>query len=96
MRWTLDQLRTLFDNFIALPQDARPKSRTVYWLLVALAISSGYDRALLREVWEKLAARYGTVWDGRVEVFRAKIYEEHFDLRYFERVRTSRDRYKDP
>ncbi|TBU49608.1 hypothetical protein BD309DRAFT_947216 [Dichomitus squalens] len=94
--WTLDQLRTLFDNFIDLPQEARPSSRTVYWLLVAFAIASGYDRALLRNVWEKLAERYGTVWDGRIEVFRAKIYEEQFDLRYFEGVRTSRDRYKDP
>ncbi|KAI1796310.1 hypothetical protein LXA43DRAFT_663260 [Ganoderma leucocontextum] len=94
--WTLDQLRTLFDHFIDLPQDAKPSSRSVYWLLVAFAITSGYDRALLSEVWERLGARYGDVWDGRVEVFRTRIYQEELDLPYFEGLRTSRDWSQDP
>ncbi len=94
--WTLDQLRTLFDHFIDLPQDARPSSRTVYWLLVAFAITSGYDRVLLREVWERLAARYGAVWDGRVEVFRTRVYQEEFDPPYFEGLCTNRDRFHYP
>ncbi|PIL37224.1 hypothetical protein GSI_00917 [Ganoderma sinense ZZ0214-1] len=91
--WTLDQLRTLFNHFIDLPQDARPSGRTVFWLLVAFAITSGYDRALLREVWEKLATRYGAVWDGRVEVLRTRVFQEEFDLPYFEGLRSSRDRF---
>ena len=94
--WTLAQLRTLFDHFIDLPQDARPNGRTVYWLLVAFAITSGYDRALLREVWERLAARYGGVWDGRVEVLRARVFQEEFDSEYFEGLHSNRDRFQDP
>lgn len=90
--WTLEQLRTLFDHFIDLPQDARPSSRTVYWLLVGFAITSGYDRVLLRGVWERLGVRYGVVWDGRVEVFRERVFQEEFDLPYFEGLCTSRDR----
>ncbi|KAI0720185.1 hypothetical protein C8T65DRAFT_7519 [Cerioporus squamosus] len=89
--WTLEQLHTLFDNFISLPKVARPNSRTVYWLLSAFAITSGYDRAILRSVWERLSRRYGTWWDGRVEKFRTKIYAEEFDEAFFEHVRTARD-----
>ncbi|KAI0722897.1 hypothetical protein C8Q76DRAFT_855241 [Earliella scabrosa] len=90
--WSLEQLHTLFEHFIGLPQDAKPNSRTAYWLLVAYAITSGYDRVLLRQVWERLAARYGTWWDGRVHEFRNKIYAEHFDEAYFEQVRAARER----
>ncbi|KAI9063154.1 hypothetical protein FKP32DRAFT_1651318 [Trametes sanguinea] len=86
--WTLRQLQYLYDDFIGLPQDAKPNSRTVYWLLVAFTIASGYDRALLRSVWERLERRYGQWWDGRVWLMRDKIYAEHFDRAYFERLRT--------
>ncbi|KAL7282467.1 hypothetical protein ACG7TL_003938 [Trametes sanguinea] len=86
--WTLEQLQYLYDDFIGLPQDAKPNSRTVYWLLVAFAIASGYDRALLRNVWERLEARYGEWWDGRVALMRVKIYAERFDRAYFEQLRT--------
>ena len=90
--WSLVQLRTLFDQFIGLPYVARPSERTVYWLLSAFAITSGYDREILRSVWERLSHRYGTKWDGRVEKFRTKIYAEEFDMAFFEHVRLSRDR----
>ncbi|KAI0375714.1 hypothetical protein BV20DRAFT_1008431 [Pilatotrama ljubarskyi] len=90
--WTLEQLHALFGDFIELPQPARPNSRTVYWLLVAFAISSGYDRGILREVWERLEARYGGWWDGRVDELRSKIYAEEFDRAYFDRLRTKRQR----
>ncbi|KAI0352880.1 hypothetical protein OH77DRAFT_742718 [Trametes cingulata] len=90
--WTLEQLQALFNDFIELPQLARPNSRTVYWLLVAFAVSSGYDRAILREVWERLEDRYGGWWDGRVEELRRKIYAEVFDGAYFEGLRTKRQR----
>lgn len=90
--WTLDTLHTLFQQFIGLPQSAKPNSRTAYWLLVAYAIASGYDRVLLRDVWEKLSNRYGIWWDGRVHEFRDKIYAAEFDEAYFERVRMARDR----
>ncbi len=91
--WTLEQLHALFDNFIDLPDVAKPNGRTVYWLLSAFAITSGYDRAILRGVWERLSQRYGMRWDGRVERFRTKIYAEEFDEAFFEHVRTSRDRH---
>ncbi|KAI0650665.1 hypothetical protein C8Q79DRAFT_1116234 [Trametes meyenii] len=90
--WTLEQLHTLFDDFIELPKDARPNDRTVYWLLVAFSIVSGYDRAILRNVWERLEGRYGSRWDGRVRELRDKIYAEEFDHAYFERLRASRER----
>ncbi|KAI0750882.1 hypothetical protein C8Q80DRAFT_537458 [Daedaleopsis nitida] len=90
--WTLDTLHTLFEQFIELPQNAKPNSRTAYWLLVAYAIASGYDRVLLRDVWERLSRRYGNWWDGRVHKFRDKIYAAEFDEAYFEGVRMARDR----
>ncbi|KAL1944218.1 hypothetical protein VTO73DRAFT_3403 [Trametes versicolor] len=89
--WTLEQLHTLFGDFIELPHEARPSSRTVYWLLVAFAITSGYDRAILRSVWERLEGRYGGRWDGRVRELRDKIYAEEFDRAFFERVHNSRE-----
>ncbi|OJT10187.1 hypothetical protein TRAPUB_13292 [Trametes pubescens] len=89
--WTLGQLHTLFGDFIELPHEARPSSRTVYWLLVAFAITSGYDRAILRSVWERLEGRYGGRWDGRVRELRDKIYAEELDRAFFERVHNSRE-----
>lgn len=89
--WTPEQLHTLFGDFIELPHEARPSSRTVYWLLVAFAITSGYDRAILRSVWERLEGRYGGRWDGRVRELRDKIYAEEFDRAFFERVHNSRE-----
>ena len=64
----------------------------MYWLLVAFAVTSGYDRAVLRDVWARLAARYGEHWDGRVRAFRDKVFADEFDAAFFEDVRTSRDR----
>ncbi|KAI9000940.1 hypothetical protein BD414DRAFT_473129 [Trametes punicea] len=91
--WTLKQLHVLFVDFIDLPQDAKPNSRTVYWLLVAFAITSGYDRAVLRSVLERLNGRYGGEhWDGRVRELRDKIYAEELDMAYFERLRASWER----
>ena len=90
--WTLAQLAELFATFVGLPGGARPNARTVYWLLVAFAVTSGYDRAVLRDVWARLAARYGEHWDGRVRAFRDKVFADEFDAAFFEDVRTSRDR----
>ncbi|CDO68728.1 hypothetical protein BN946_scf184652.g55 [Trametes cinnabarina] len=90
--WTFKQLHNLFSDFIELPQDAQPNSRTVYWLLVAFAISSGYDRTILRDVVQRLEGRYGRAgWDRRVHHLRKKIFAEDFDVAYFERLRTSRE-----
>ncbi|RPD67085.1 hypothetical protein L226DRAFT_127403 [Lentinus tigrinus ALCF2SS1-7] len=90
--WSLAQLRILFDQFIDLPNLTRPSDRTVYWLLSAFAITSGYDRDILRSVWERLSGRYGHWWDVRVDKFRTKIYAEEFDTAFFEHVRLARDR----
>ncbi|KAI0832499.1 hypothetical protein BC628DRAFT_1346934 [Trametes gibbosa] len=90
--WTSEQLHTLFDNFITLPPGARPNARTVYSVLVAFAITSGYDQAVLRNVWERLEDRYGGRWDGRVDMLRDKICAEKFDRVFFERLHTSRER----
>ncbi|KAI0638260.1 hypothetical protein C8Q77DRAFT_1090198 [Trametes polyzona] len=90
--WTYEQLHTLFGDFVALPQQARPNSRTVYWLLVAFAVTSGNDREVLRSVWNRLESRYGGWWDGRVLELRNKIFAETFDRAYFERLHTRRQR----
>ena len=89
--WTLAQLDELFTDFVALSGAARPNARTVYWLLVAFAITSGHDRAVLRGAWARLAARYGVHWDGRVERLRAQIHAPEFDRAYFEGLRARRD-----
>lgn len=91
--WTLEQLHALFHHFIDLPQHAKPNSRTVYWLLAAYAITSGHNRELLREVWEKLSARYGVWWDGRVHGFRDKIFAEEADEAWFSQIRAVRERH---
>ncbi|KAI0776043.1 hypothetical protein BD413DRAFT_259207 [Trametes elegans] len=93
--WTLDKLQILFRDFIRLPHNARPNGRTVYWLLSAFAITSGYDRTVLREVWQWLDSRYGwgpegQRWEGRVRKFRDKIYAEEFDRGFFEQVAARR------
>ncbi|KAH9943369.1 uncharacterized protein BXZ73DRAFT_97411 [Epithele typhae] len=92
--WMLEPLSALFDEFLAIPAqpdaDGRdmvcPNSRIVYWLLSAFAVTSGADRALLRDVWARLTARFGArKWDGRVQRFRDKIYAEEMDAEFFAR-----------
>jgi len=75
-RWTLWHLSCLFKTFLELPPDTRPSDRTIYWILVAFAKTSGNDKGKLRNVWTRLERRFGGGWGGRLERFRQKIFSE--------------------
>ena len=75
--WTLSNLDLLFRSFLELPEGTRPSARTVYWILVAFAKTSGNDKKKLRDVWETMRSRFGGGrWGGRLEMFRRRIYGE--------------------
>lgn len=74
--WTLANLNALFNSFLELPVSTRPSDRTVYWILVAFAKTSGDDNVKLRSVWAQLERSYGGRWGGRIQMFKKKIYGE--------------------
>ncbi|KAI0335540.1 hypothetical protein GY45DRAFT_808701 [Cubamyces sp. BRFM 1775] len=91
--WTFEQLYTIFDDFMSLPFDSKPNTQTVYWLLVAFATTSGYNQEVLRNVLERVEARFGTErWERRLRVLREKILAEQFDSAYFEWLRQTQER----
>ncbi|KAH9899797.1 hypothetical protein C8Q73DRAFT_681060 [Cubamyces lactineus] len=91
--WTFEQLYTIFNDFINLPFDSKPNNRTVYWLLVAFATTSGHNQAVLRNVLEQIEDRFGIEgWDERLRVLREKILAEQVDSAYFEGLRQTQER----
>lgn len=58
--WTLAALEALFARFLELPRDTRLRESTLFWLLSAFAHTSGYDVALLRQVFERVEDRFGS------------------------------------
>lgn len=73
-RWTLWHLSCLFKSFLELPPETRPSERTIYWILVAFAKTTGNDKGKLRKVWMQLEKRFGGGWGGRLARFRQKIF----------------------
>ncbi|KAL6309574.1 hypothetical protein BKA93DRAFT_697993, partial [Sparassis latifolia] len=72
--WTSDNLHALFQSFLKLPHNVQPSERTIFWVLMAFATTSGHDARKLRKVWEQLEERFGGGWGGRLERFRQRIY----------------------
>lgn len=74
--WTLQNLNYLFMSFLELPMGTRPSERTIYWILVAFAKTSGNNADKLQEVWSQLEAHFDGQRGGRLEKFRKRIYGE--------------------
>ncbi|KAI0052610.1 hypothetical protein FA95DRAFT_1553273 [Auriscalpium vulgare] len=72
--WSLANLELLFEQFLSLPLDMRPRPGLIYWILVAFERTSGNDTEMLRVVYQRLEDRFGGRWDGRVERMRQKIF----------------------
>ena len=75
--WTLSNLEPIFKSFLDLPVGTRPSERTIYWILVAFAKTSGRDVQKMQKVWSLLINRFGGEgWGGRLERFRKRIHGE--------------------
>jgi hypothetical protein len=63
-QWTLPTLEALFDRFLELPHDTPLREPTLFWLVSAFARTSGGSSQdtclLLRSVFERVEARFGT------------------------------------
>lgn len=75
-RWTLWHLSCLFKSFLELPVEPRPSERTIYWILVAFAKTTGNDKGKLRKVWMQLENKFGGRWGGRLQRFKQKIFSD--------------------
>jgi pentatricopeptide repeat protein len=74
--WTLKNLDVLFESFLEWPVDTQPSDRTIYWILVAFAKTSGNDADKLQKVWSQLRSRFEGRWGGRLERFRKRVHGE--------------------
>jgi hypothetical protein len=68
--WTLPTLEALFVRFLEL-EDSRPRENTLFWLVSAVARTSGNDADVLRGVFERVEGRFGYVW-GRGRLARIR------------------------
>jgi hypothetical protein len=63
-QWTLPTLEALFDRFLDLPHDTPLREPTLFWLVSAFVRTSGGSSLdtslLLRSVFERVEARFGT------------------------------------
>lgn len=78
--WNEANLYTLFHSFLQLPDDVKPSARTIYWLLEGFRSTIGQPNSprrcfKLRHIFERLVARFGGGWKGRLEDFRKEIYK---------------------
>jgi len=69
-------LSSLFKSFMELPVEPRPSERTIYWILVAFAKTTGNDKGKLRKVWVQLEKKFGGGWGGRLQRFKQKIFSD--------------------
>lgn len=74
--WTLTNLEFIFKSFLELPADTRPSERTIYWILVGFAKTSGRDVHKMQKVWSLLVEHFGGGWGGRLETCRKIFYGE--------------------
>lgn len=77
--WNQDQLYLLFKSFLALPADARPSERVIYWVLIAFDKVSEHNEETLRTVYGLLERRFGGGWGGRIARFRGSIFKDGAD-----------------
>lgn len=56
--WTLDNLTSIFDIFLSLPETMTPSGATFYWILAAFDKASGHNVELLREIWMAFEKRF--------------------------------------
>ncbi|KIK08453.1 hypothetical protein K443DRAFT_128364 [Laccaria amethystina LaAM-08-1] len=56
--WTLDNLTSIFDIFLSLPETMEPTGATFYWILAAFDKASGHNVELLRKIWLALEKRF--------------------------------------
>jgi hypothetical protein len=63
-QWTLSTLEALFARFLDLPHDTPLREPTLFWLVSAFlrtsTITSGQQDSLLRSVFERVEARFGS------------------------------------
>jgi hypothetical protein len=74
--WILTNLEFIFKSFLELPADTRLSERTIYWILVGFAKTSGRDVHKMQKVWSLLVERFGGGWGGRLEKCRKIFYGE--------------------
>ncbi|KAI0091909.1 hypothetical protein BDY19DRAFT_884705 [Irpex rosettiformis] len=67
--WSLSACQKLFDDWLRLPHKTKPNAHTCYWILRAFDTLSGGNPEFLRDVVERLEARFGLKWRGRLSVF---------------------------
>jgi hypothetical protein len=72
--WSLENLSSLFDAFLALPGNIKPSQSTVSWIIVAFDKTSGRDKDMLRKVWIQLENKFGGPWKGRLWRLRARLF----------------------
>jgi hypothetical protein len=83
--WTLAQLELFFSSFLALPANVRPKTGTIYWILVAYERATDGDVKELRRVYGLLERRFGGPWKGRLGRIREALVASEQDEKQWER-----------
>ena len=71
--WTLQNLQALFNDFMALPGEANPSARMLFWILSAFDKCSGSDPEVVAQVYMRLVRRFGGGWGGRLKALGLKL-----------------------
>ncbi|KAF7794526.1 hypothetical protein EIP86_005660 [Pleurotus ostreatoroseus] len=74
--WTFDALQTMFDSYMALEGDFKPSNRLAYWILMAFARTTGNNLDVLRATYDRIRARFGVYWDGRLRELHETLNRE--------------------
>lgn len=65
--WNLENFFALFETFMALnPRIEQPSERLVYWIIVAVAKTSGSDMSKMWRVMRRIQGTFGIRWRGRL------------------------------
>ncbi|KAF8639621.1 hypothetical protein AX17_000886 [Amanita inopinata Kibby_2008] len=83
-QWSLQNLETVFDTFLSMPEEVKASRSTLHWIMDAFDKTSGGDEELLRDVWKKLDARFGMCWvapTNRLGRWKTRLFPEMDDER---------------
>ncbi|KAJ3743386.1 hypothetical protein DFH05DRAFT_1203984 [Lentinula detonsa] len=79
-KWTISNLRAIFDTYISLPDPIQPSVSMVYWIMVAYDRTSNHDVEVMREVWRQLERQFKGPWGGpqhRLRVLREILFSSN-------------------
>ena len=74
LEWSLQNLDSMYKEFLEFPSDRKPTDVVVYWLIMAFEKCSGGDYWKMREVWTALESKWGDRWGPRLRRVREKIH----------------------